>query len=194
MILLRSPLVLQLVEWQLTEKAGRGSTSLLASFLLHPLYVHKQTCLYLLCGLGTFCWGTEKQEKCHACWVFHIGSNQLQWFTIAQLLNVHRVVRKNDLVPLDTKELVLHSLLSGMEDCWNILPHILHNGPLCPAVGTFTVTVTGEKEITGSPQSSSKVSQCRSLILIISLCFAVVQLLVSRETSWSPNIISILWL
>lgn len=48
---------------------------------------------------------------------FHIGSNQLQWFTIAQLLNVHRVVRKNDLVPLDTKELVLHSLLSGMEDC-----------------------------------------------------------------------------
>lgn len=48
---------------------------------------------------------------------FHTGSNQLQWFTIAQPLNVHRVVRKNDLVPLNTKELILHSLLSGMEDC-----------------------------------------------------------------------------
>lgn len=41
---------------------GRGSASLLASFLLRALYIHKQTCLYLLCVIDTFCWGTEKQD------------------------------------------------------------------------------------------------------------------------------------
>lgn len=32
------------------------------------------------------------------------------------------------------------------EDCWNILPHVLHDGLLHPAVGALTVTVTEEKE------------------------------------------------
>ena len=81
------------------------------------------------------------------------------------------------------------------EDCWNILPHVLHDGLLCPAVGTLTATVTEEKERNNrkSPDFFQGIPMQKSHPYNLSV-FAVVQLLVSKETSGSPNIIPTLWL
>lgn len=55
----------------ITEQDGRGSASLLAAFLFCPLYIQEQICLYLLCVIGTFCSGTEKQDEYRGSWVLY---------------------------------------------------------------------------------------------------------------------------
>lgn len=65
---LHSSLVLQVVGQQESKKE-RVQASLFASFLLHPLYILKQTWLYLLCITGTFFWTPENWDRCDIYWI-----------------------------------------------------------------------------------------------------------------------------
>lgn len=110
------------------------------SLLLLLLYIHKQICLWLVCAcyvLLALSSGAQRSRISVISAVFYTGSNQLQWFTIAQPLNVHRAVRKID---LSTSNFTM-SFCSGIAAQW--LPGAHQVAPSSPP--SLLLSRTGKK-------------------------------------------------